>query len=102
MHDVVFVEYLEGVYELFEDEECLSFWNDSLFPEESFKGASIAVLIDEVEVVRGFEHVDILDDMLIFFDIGEDVDFVDGAFFQFFVFLEASDFDDFDCVLFIV
>lgn len=81
MHDIVFIEDLEGIDELFEDEEGLSFGDNSLFSEHSFEGSSIAVLIDEIEVIGGFEHIDIFDDMLIFFNIGEDIDLVDGALF---------------------
>jgi len=36
------------------------------------------------------------------FDVGEDVDFVDSAFFEFFVFFEFSDGDDFNGVLLLV
>ena len=81
MHDVVLVEDLECLDELFEDEECLFFLNDSFFAEHAFEGASIAVLVDEVKIVGGFEHIDILDDMLIFFNVGQDVDLVDCTFF---------------------
>lgn len=102
MHDVVLIEHLEGVDELFEDEKGLSFGNDPLFSEHSFESAAVAVLVDEVEVVGSFEHVDILDDVLIFLDICQDVDFVDGALLQFFIFLESSHFDDLHGVLFVV
>lgn len=81
MHNIVFVEYLEGFDELFEDQKCCFFWDDSIFAKHAFESASVAVLVDEVEVVGCLEHVDIFDDMLIFFDVGEYIDFVDGAFF---------------------
>jgi len=81
MHDIVLVKDLESIDELLEDKEGVSFGNNSLLAEHSFKGASIAVLIDEVEVVGSFEHIDVLDDMLILLYIGEDVDLIDGALF---------------------
>lgn len=40
--------------------------------------------------------------MLVFLDIGEDVNFIDRAFFQFFILFESPDFDDFDRILFII
>ncbi len=69
MHDVVFIEDLEGVDELFEDEEGLFFGHHSILPQHAFEGTAVAVLVDEVEVVWGLEHVDVLDDMLVFLDI---------------------------------
>ena len=32
------------------------------------------------------------------FDISEDVDLVDSTFLEFFIFLEASNLNDFDCI----
>lgn len=40
--------------------------------------------------------------MLVFFDIGEYIDFVDCTFLQFFVLLEPAHLDDFDCVLLVI
>lgn len=40
--------------------------------------------------------------MLIDFDVGEDINFVDCAFFEFFVFFEFDDGNDFDCVIFFI
>jgi len=80
VHNVVFVEYLESIDELFEDEQRLFFRYNSIFAQHAFKGASVAELVDKVEVVGRFEHVYVLDDVLVFFDIGENIDFVDCAF----------------------
>lgn len=80
MHDVVLIEYLEGIDELLEYFECFLFLDDSIFAEYAFKSAPVAVLVDEVEVVGSLEHVYVLDDVLILLYIGQDIDFVDGAF----------------------
>lgn len=40
--------------------------------------------------------------MLVLLDIGEDIDFVDGALLKLFVFLEPPHFDDFDCIFLVV
>ncbi len=64
--------------------------------------STVTVLIDEIEIVGGFEHVEIADDVFVDFDVGEDVDFIDGAFFEFFVLSEFGNWDDFDGVFFLV
>lgn len=79
MHNIVLIEYLEGFYELFEDKESLSFRDDAIFAKHALKSASIAVLVNKVEVVGRFEHIDILDYMLILLDVSQDIDFVDGT-----------------------
>jgi len=102
VHDVVLIEDLEGVDELLEDEKSLFFWNNPILPEHAFEGAAVAVLVDKVEVVGRFEHIDVLDDVFVFFDIGENINFVDCAFLEFLVLLETPHLDDFDCVLLVV
>ena len=81
VHNVVFIEDLEGLKQLLEDEEGIGFWEFTLLAQQVLKSASVAVLVDEVEVIGGFEHVEIFDDVGVGFDIGEDVDFVDSALF---------------------
>jgi predicted HAD superfamily phosphohydrolase len=49
--------------------------------EQIFKCALIAELIHEIEVVGGFEHVEVLDDVWGSLDISKNVDFVDDAVF---------------------
>ena len=80
MHDVVFIKYLKSIDKLLEDKQRLFFGNDSIFPEHSFQSAPVAVLVDKIEITGCFEHIDVLNNMLIFFDIGEYIDFVDGTF----------------------
>ena len=62
--------------------QTLFFGEGSLFLHKFIKGASIAELIDEVEVVGGFKHVNVFDDVGAGLKGGEDVDLVDGAFLQ--------------------
>lgn len=80
MHDVVLVQDLKGLKELFEDEKCVGFGKFTLLGQQVFEGASVAVLVDEIEVIGGFEHVKIFDDVGMSFDVGENVDLVDSAF----------------------
>ena len=81
VHNVVFIEDLEGLKQLLEDEEGIGLREFSLLTQQVLKSASVAVLVDEVEVIGGFEHVEIFDDVGVGLNIGEDVDFVDSALF---------------------
>ncbi len=102
MHDVVFVEYLEGVDELFEDEEGLLFRDVFVLPEHSLEGATVTELVDEVEVVGGFEHVDVLYDVLVLLDVGQDVYLVDRALLQLLILLEPPHLDHLHCVFLVI
>lgn len=75
---------------------------DNSFPELAFQGATIAILIDKIEVIWSFEHINILNDMFILFDIGQDVDLVHRTFFQLLVFFESPHLDHLHCVFLIV
>jgi hypothetical protein len=50
--------------------------------EEGFECATVTVLVYEIEVVDCLEHVEVLDDVGGGFEVGEDADFVVGAFLQ--------------------
>jgi hypothetical protein len=77
MHDVVLIEFLECLQKLLEDDQCFLLPQRLLLLEEGLEGASVAVLIDEVEVVGRLEGLDEADDVLVL-ERGEDVDLVDG------------------------
>lgn len=102
MHDIVFVKNLEGLKELFENEQSLWFAKFFLLGQQIFKGAPVAKLIDEVEVVGGFEHVIVSDDVRVGFDAAENVDFVDGALLQFFILSKACNWNNLDSVFFFI
>ena len=51
------------------------------FPKKAFKGAAVAVLVDKIEVILSFEHIVVGNDVLIFLYVGEDVNFMNCAFF---------------------
>jgi hypothetical protein len=54
----------------------------SLLADQFFQGATIAKLIDEVKIIAGLEHVDILDNILaLTSNLREDIDFIDSALF---------------------
>ena len=80
MHDVILVQDLKGLKELFEDEKGIGFGKLTLLGQKVLEGASIAILVDEVEVIWSFDHIEIYDDIGMSFDVGEDVDLIDSAF----------------------
>lgn len=63
MHDVAAGEYPKGFDDLSEEEQCAFFWEGAFLLHEFVKGAAVAVLIDEVEVISSLEHVDVFDDV---------------------------------------
>lgn len=102
VHDVVFIEDLEGLEELFEDEQSIGFWELDLLGEEVLEGATVAVLIDKVEIVGCFEHVVVLDDIGVAFYVGEDVDLVDRALLELLILFKFIDGDHLYRVFFFV
>ena len=96
MHDVVSGQNFEGFDDLPEVNETLFFGEGSLLLHKFIEGASVAELVDEVEVVGGLEHVDVFDDVGAGLEGGEDVDLVDGAFLQLGDLSEFLGLDDLD------
>ena len=80
MHDVIFIENLKRFQKLLKDEQRILFWQFDLFWKKTFKSTTVAVLINEIEVIGGFEHVNVLDDVVVLFNIGQNIDLVDCAF----------------------
>ena len=76
--------------------------NNSFLAKHALESATVAELVDEVEVVWGFQHVDILNDVLVLFYVGEDVDFINCAFLKLLVFLEAPHLDHLNRILLVV
>ena len=63
MHNVVPREDFESLHDLSEINQTFFLRQWSFFLEQFVKGSSVAELIDEVEVVGSFEHIDVLDDV---------------------------------------
>lgn len=80
MHNIIFIKYLKSVNKLFEDEQGVLLTDNSFFTKQSLESASIAILINKIKVIGSLKHVDILDNMFMFFNIGQYVDLVDCAF----------------------
>ena len=102
MHDIILVEHLEGVYKLSEHHESLPLTETLFLAESSFEGASVAELIHKVEVIGGFQHVDVLDYVLVLLNVCQDVYLVHSTFLQFFVLLKSAHLNYFHRVLLVV
>ncbi len=88
MHNIVSGEYFEGLNHLFEVWYGFSFWHDFLWGipvslKELLESTSVAVLVNEVEVVYSFEHVNVADDVLVVLYFWQGIDLINGALFQF-------------------
>ena len=88
MHNVVLVQNLKGFQQLFEDEKRVWLRELALLGEEILESASIAKLVDKVEVIGSFEHVVVLDDVSVCLDVGQDVDLVHSTLLQLLILFE--------------
>jgi hypothetical protein len=88
MHDVVLIENPEGIDDLGEVDEGCTFGETTLLFEKFLKGTAVAELIDKVEVIDCFEHIEVLDDVLAGFEVCEDVDFVVGTLLKLWILFE--------------
>jgi hypothetical protein len=77
MHDVIFIQFLKGLQQLPENDQRLRLSQIFLLLEQRFKGTTVAVLIDEVEVVGSFEGLDEANNILVL-EGTENIDFIDG------------------------
>jgi hypothetical protein len=79
VHDIATRKNLECLDNLLEVEENSLLGEGSLLLHEFIESSTVAVLIDEVEVVGGFEHIDVLDDVGAALEGGKNVNFIDSA-----------------------
>lgn len=68
MKNVVFAEGFKGVDDLFEDSEGFPFGDFSSLSDEILQCAFIAVFVDKIDVVVGFDHFDEVDDVDVVFE----------------------------------
>lgn len=101
MHYVVFCQDFKSLEQLPEavnyelqrhHPRCVAFVVLDEFPE----GPSVTVLIHEVVVIGGLQHVDVADDVRASLDAGKGVDFINCALLQFGDFFELLRFDNFN------
>lgn len=102
MHDIVFIEYLKSLQQLLEDKQGMLLGQFDLLGEQVLESATVAIFIDEIEVVGGLEHIVVFDDIGVILDVGKNVDLINRALLQLFVLLEFVYGDHLDRVLFLV
>jgi hypothetical protein len=96
MHYIVFVEDFERLQYLFQVKKSLSLLKFALLFHNSIEGATIAELVNKVEIVNCFEHIDVSDNVRTVLYTGEYVYFVDCALLQFRDLLKFLGWNDFD------
>ena len=72
------------------------------FSEHAFQCTSITVFVDEIKIILGFQHIIVGDNMLILFDVGQNINFMHCTFFQLFVGLKFLHLNNFDCIFLII
>ena len=85
MHDIVFVKNLESFNKLFKNQQGSSLIKGMLFSKHSFQSSSIAVFINKVEIILGFKHIIISNNVGIFFNISENINFMNSTLLKFFI-----------------
>jgi hypothetical protein len=82
VHDIAAGKHLKRLHNLLEVKHGSLLRKRTLLLHDAVQGATVAVLIDEVEVVGSLEHVDVLDDIGAGLQRGQDVDLIDRALLQ--------------------
>jgi hypothetical protein len=80
VHDITAGKYFKSLYDLSKVYEGSFFRKGSLLLHEFVQCSSVAILINEVEVVGSLKHIDIFDDIWTALQGGKNVDFIDCAF----------------------
>ena len=96
MHYIVFVEYFERLEDLFQIKESLSLLKFAFLFDNSIESATITELVNKVEIVNCFEHIDVSDNIRTVLYTGEYVYFVDCALLQFGDLLKFFSWNDLD------
>ncbi len=96
MHDVVLIEDSKCFHYLRKIVKSYFLWKRAFFLEQTLQSSSVTVFINKVKVVYSFEHIEIADDMGAVFEIGEDVNFINGSFLKFWKLLEFLCLDHLD------
>lgn len=69
VHNVVLVQNFEGLQQLSENLESSAFREVPLLFQQRLQCLAVAELVDEVEVIGCFEHLDVTDDELVRLDL---------------------------------
>lgn len=94
VHNVAAGQHFESLHHLSEKKQGFFFLKRALFLHEFVHGTSVAVLVDKIEIIGSFEHIDVLDNIRTVLQVGQYVDLIDGALLQFGNFPELFGLDD--------
>ena len=83
VHNVFLCKNFEGVGKLSKIDQALLFSKRTVFFQNFFKCAPVAVFINEIEIVNCLEHIEISDDVGTVLQLCQGVDFIDGTFLKF-------------------
>ena len=97
VHNITSGQDLESLQHLPEEEEAFLFRKRCLFLHKLVHGTSVAVLVDEVEVVGCLQHVDVLHNVGTVLQVRQDVDLINSAFLQLGNLFEFLGLDHFYC-----
>jgi hypothetical protein len=86
VHNIEFGEALKGFNKLFEIVDSFGLWHDllgcaTIVLHNFLQCPTITILIDEIVIIYGFKHIDILDDVWIIFYFGECTDLIHRTLF---------------------
>lgn len=97
MHYIVLAQDAETLEYLPQELDGFLLGESALPLEEHVESAAIAKLVDEIEIICGLKHVDVLDDEVRFLlELRQNVHFVDGALLQFGNVSELAGLNDLD------
>lgn len=102
MHNIILVQDLKSLQQLFKNKQRTLLIQHILLPQHALECSPITVLIDEVKIILSFKHIVVGYDMVVFFNVCQDVDLMHRAFLELFVCLEFFYFDYLHCVFFVV
>lgn len=102
MHDIVLIEDLKSLKELSKYKKGFFLRKSSLFFKDSLQSSTVTVFVNKIEIIRSFEHINILNDMFMFFDVCENIDLIDSTLLKFLVLSKLGNRNDFNSILFFI
>lgn len=97
MHDVGTRKYFKGLNDLLEIAQSSFLREWTLFLHKFVESSAVAILINEVEVIGSFKHVNVFDDVGTTLESGQDINLVHSTLFQFWNLPELFSLHNFNC-----
>ena len=100
VHDVMPTENFETFQDLPQESDGFGLGKKSIFVYQFVECSPIAEFVNEIKIIRCFKHIDIVDDVLALIpNLGQDVDFVYSALFQFWYVFKLLRWNHLNCKL---